>query len=519
MRGRVNGLAGAGFSTVTAAAFLLSGAVADLATPAVAVTVAAVLGLALVGVAHRTWPHGRAAADRDPGLPAGRLTPARHRHARIGHLAAFTGAARRLVRHTGPGSRRHPSRRPHTRKSRTHAPCPPYPPTCSLAAVGHGRPGGDAARRRSPARGQDREDRQPPVRRARHGPGRRLLADRQDRLDAAVGRGRRPGPTSRRRPGVYDFRRLDQIVVEAHAHGTELTLVLGMTPDFYQPAGGSIASMPTDLDAWSNYVRALVQPLQRGDWGYRGIAAYQVWNEANVKNFWTGSPAQMAQLTRITYAAVKARRPRRPGDRPGVRRPDRRADPRASASSTTTGSRTTGRRCGSYMDAISLNLYPKAFYGAKAGTPEKSMELLAAARKPDAAARRPGQQADLEHRDQLRPASPAAPAASSAISDERRRRTSSAPTCSTPPTASSGCTGTPGTQPEPGQHQDDQRQHRRRPRWPARRSTSRSRGCPAASWSVPARSAQPCAKDRAGTYTCVIKYAEGVRRVYWNPTK
>jgi MFS family permease len=57
MRGRINGLAGAGFSTVTAAAFLLSGAVADLATPAVAVTGAAVLGLALVGVAHRSWPH------------------------------------------------------------------------------------------------------------------------------------------------------------------------------------------------------------------------------------------------------------------------------------------------------------------------------------------------------------------------------------------------------------------------------------------------------------------------------
>ena len=32
-------------------------------------------------------------------------------------------------------------------------------------------------------------------------------------------------------------------------------------------------------------------------------------------------------------------------------------------------------------------------------------------------------------------------------------------------------------------------------------------------------SAKPCAKDRAGTYTCVIKYAGGVRRVYWNPSK
>ena len=31
--------------------------------------------------------------------------------------------------------------------------------------------------------------------------------------------------------------------------------------------------------------------------------------------------------------------------------------------------------------------------------------------------------------------------------------------------------------------------------------------------------AQPCAKDRAGTYTCVIKYSGGFKRVYWNPTK
>ncbi|HZB49411.1 MAG TPA: MFS transporter [Mycobacteriales bacterium] len=66
LRGRVNGLAGAGFSTVTATTFLLAGAMADLASPAVSVTVAAVIGLALVGAAHRTWPAGalRRAAQR-----------------------------------------------------------------------------------------------------------------------------------------------------------------------------------------------------------------------------------------------------------------------------------------------------------------------------------------------------------------------------------------------------------------------------------------------------------------------
>lgn len=57
MRGRVHGLAGGGFSLVTALTFLGAGAAADLTSPAVAVTGAAVLGLALVGAAHFSWPH------------------------------------------------------------------------------------------------------------------------------------------------------------------------------------------------------------------------------------------------------------------------------------------------------------------------------------------------------------------------------------------------------------------------------------------------------------------------------
>ncbi len=30
-------------------------------------------------------------------------------------------------------------------------------------------------------------------------------------------------------------------------------------------------------------------------------------------------------------------------------------------------------------------------------------------------------------------------------------------------------------------------------------------------------SKRPCIPDRNGTYTCLIKYARGVGRVYWNP--
>lgn len=66
LRGRVNGLAGGGFSLVTAATFLGAGAIADLTSPAVAVTAGVVVGLALIGGAHRGWPEAelRRAAER-----------------------------------------------------------------------------------------------------------------------------------------------------------------------------------------------------------------------------------------------------------------------------------------------------------------------------------------------------------------------------------------------------------------------------------------------------------------------
>lgn len=57
-RGRVNGLAGAGFSLSSATSFLLGGALADLTSPAVTVTGAGVVGLALIGAVQRSWPRG-----------------------------------------------------------------------------------------------------------------------------------------------------------------------------------------------------------------------------------------------------------------------------------------------------------------------------------------------------------------------------------------------------------------------------------------------------------------------------
>jgi MFS family permease len=65
-RGRVNGLAGAGFALASASSFLLAGALADVTSPPVAVTVAGAVGVGLIGAARHSWPRGairRAAAE------------------------------------------------------------------------------------------------------------------------------------------------------------------------------------------------------------------------------------------------------------------------------------------------------------------------------------------------------------------------------------------------------------------------------------------------------------------------
>ncbi|MGN6332327.1 MAG: MFS transporter [Motilibacteraceae bacterium] len=73
-RGRVNGLASAGFATAGAASFALAGWLSDRTTPAFAVTLAGVLGLAVLGLAARAWPEAalrRAVLSAEARVAAG----------------------------------------------------------------------------------------------------------------------------------------------------------------------------------------------------------------------------------------------------------------------------------------------------------------------------------------------------------------------------------------------------------------------------------------------------------------
>jgi hypothetical protein len=300
-------------------------------------------------------------------------------------------------------------------------------------------------------------------------------------------------------PGNFDFTALDAQVGMARKQGAEVLLVLGQTPTFHATrpktasyAGLGAASMPT-LGSWKNYVAKVVRR-------YKGKGVdYQVWNEANVAGFWNGTAKQMATLTKVTSQVVA--------------RNDKSADVVSPALATRlTGQRkwlrdfyaikTGGKRVGSWVDVVSLNLYPLPNQG-----PEASMTLLSASRTMLNAlgVRKPIWNTEINYGLQTGGGGKA-----KAISRERQaayvartyllnaaggvKRTfwyswglqSLANTKMTFPT---GGVARPGT---------------------AYKVVG--------DWLTKTRF-QGCSRDSRGTYTCTTKYGSGVKRIYWNPSR
>jgi hypothetical protein len=109
-------------------------------------------------------------------------------------------------------------------------------------------------------------------------------------------------------PAVFDWTILDRRVAQVESWGGRPLLVLGLTPQWAakDPSAGDprwgagSASPPANVDAWSAYVSAVANR-----YGGR-IGAYEVWNEANLRTFWTGSAKEMAVLTKAARDAIKA---------------------------------------------------------------------------------------------------------------------------------------------------------------------------------------------------------------------
>jgi xylan 1,4-beta-xylosidase len=73
-------------------------------------------------------------------------------------------------------------------------------------------------------------------------------------------------------------------------------------------AYGAIISPPKDYERWGDLVRALVSHLvaRYGIEEVRENWAFEVWNEANLEVFWSGTPAEFLRLYDVTAAAVKS---------------------------------------------------------------------------------------------------------------------------------------------------------------------------------------------------------------------
>ena len=101
-----------------------------------------------------------------------------------------------------------------------------------------------------------------------------------------------------RKPGVYRWSRLDELVANAQAADAEVTMVVAGTPRFYSL---DMWKLPAKrIPAYKRFVKALMKRY-RNFHGSRGITAYQVWNEANIATFWTGSFGMMARLTKAMH--------------------------------------------------------------------------------------------------------------------------------------------------------------------------------------------------------------------------
>ncbi len=112
-------------------------------------------------------------------------------------------------------------------------------------------------------------------------------------------------------PGVFDWSILDRRIAQVESWGGRPLLVLGLTPQWaaLDPQAGDprwgagTASPPADPNSWAAYVRAV--SARYGD----RIGAYELWNEANLRTFWTGTPGAMAELARIAYRIIKQNSP------------------------------------------------------------------------------------------------------------------------------------------------------------------------------------------------------------------
>ena len=102
----------------------------------------------------------------------------------------------------------------------------------------------------------------------------------------------------------WNFSRLDQYVEFARSHHAAMILTLGQTPSwaasnrFIKCVYRTGCSVPQNKEEWRQYVRKLAQRYGKT------IEYWEIWNEPDFYNFWSGTPKEMVELTKIAREEI-----------------------------------------------------------------------------------------------------------------------------------------------------------------------------------------------------------------------
>jgi hypothetical protein len=112
------------------------------------------------------------------------------------------------------------------------------------------------------------------------------------------------------RKGMWRFDNLDKYLSAAESNHAEVLVVLGLSPhwasarpDERSVYGPGLASEPNDVQDWRDYVTAVVKHC-----GSR-VKTYEIWNEPNLKPFWSGNTDQLVMLTREASQIIRSVNP------------------------------------------------------------------------------------------------------------------------------------------------------------------------------------------------------------------
>jgi hypothetical protein len=97
---------------------------------------------------------------------------------------------------------------------------------------------------------------------------------------------------------------LNDLAGVAEKHHVSILYTLGFTPKWAsarpdEKIGGGLAAEPKDMQDWRDYVQSVATQ-------YKGrIHDWELWNEANDKAFYSGTPEQLVKLAQAAYEILK----------------------------------------------------------------------------------------------------------------------------------------------------------------------------------------------------------------------